>query len=224
MLFIGIDLSDKSFDSCITNSNGDVLTINKFDFDDNGFSELVHKINEHESEAQNCIIGIENPRCRLVDFLIQRGFNVIPTHPLSISKYRESRIPSKAKSDPMDARLIADYKKQAITVREAESIKNWLDKYPKKERAELFDNYIMDRMKNASEHSFQPTGPNYSFNHLVAKLLSFLRKAELDNKEWIEAQRKILDIDATLEAYAFLTLYMKKMGLKTGEDKKEKKS
>jgi transposase len=45
----------------------------------------------------------------LVDFLIQRGFNVIPTHPLSISKYRESRIPSKAKSDPMDARLIADY-------------------------------------------------------------------------------------------------------------------
>jgi transposase len=109
MLFIGIDLSDKSFDSCITNSNGDVLTINKFDFDDNGFSELVHKINEHESEAQNCIIGIENPRCRLVDFLIQRVFNVIPTHPLSISKYRESRIPSKAKSDPMDARLIADY-------------------------------------------------------------------------------------------------------------------
>ena len=109
MLFIGIDLSDKTFDYCISNSNGDVLTINKFDFDDDGFSDFVHKINEHESENQNCIIGIENPRSRLVDFLIQRGFNVIPTHPLSISKYRESRIPSKAKSDPMDARLIADY-------------------------------------------------------------------------------------------------------------------
>jgi transposase len=109
MLFIGIDLSDKFFDSCISDSNGDVLTINKFDFDDDGFSDFIHKINEHESESQNCVIGIENPRSRLVDFLIQRGFNVIPTHPLSISKYRESRIPSKAKSDPMDARLIADY-------------------------------------------------------------------------------------------------------------------
>jgi transposase len=109
MLFIGVDLSDKTFDSYISNSSGDVLAINKFDFNDDGFSDFVHKINEHESENQNCIIGIENPRSRLVDFLIQRGYNVIPTHPLSISKYRESRIPSKAKSDPMDARLIADY-------------------------------------------------------------------------------------------------------------------
>lgn len=109
MLFIGIDLSDKSFDSCITDSDGDVLATNRFSFDDDGFSEFTSNITSHESDNQKCIIGIENPRSRLVDFLIQRGFNVIPTHPLSISKYRESRIPSKAKSDPMDARLIADY-------------------------------------------------------------------------------------------------------------------
>ncbi|NLX30759.1 MAG: hypothetical protein GXY78_03345, partial [Deltaproteobacteria bacterium] len=94
------------------------------------------------------------------------------------------------------ARLIAAYKKQAIPVREAEDIRRWLDKHPKKQWAELFDNFIMDRMVFASEHLFQPAGPNYSFNHLVAKLLNFLRKAELDNKEWIEAQRKILDSDA----------------------------
>jgi transposase len=109
MLFIGVDLSDKTFDSCITNSEGDVLTINKFNFDDDGFSVFVFKIEQHEPDSQKCIIGLENPHSRLVDFLIQRGYNVIPTHPLSISKYRESRIPSKAKSDPMDARLIADY-------------------------------------------------------------------------------------------------------------------
>jgi transposase len=109
MLFIGVDLSDKSFDSCITNTQGDVLTINKFNFDDDGFSAFVFKIEQHEPESQKCIIGLENPHSRLVDFLIQRGYNVIPTHPLSISKYRESRIPSKVKSDPMDARLIADY-------------------------------------------------------------------------------------------------------------------
>jgi hypothetical protein len=42
------------------------------------------------------------------DWLISsfKDINVILTHPLSISKYRESRIPSKAKSDPMDARLM----------------------------------------------------------------------------------------------------------------------
>ena len=122
------------------------------------------------------------------------------------------------------AGLIADYKKQALPVREAEDIRRWLDKHPKKQWAELFDNFIMDRMVFDSEKTSQPAGPNYSFNHLVAKLLNFLRKAELDNKEWIEAQRKVLDSDATLEAYAFLTLYMKMMGLKPGGDKKEKKS
>jgi len=113
MLFIGVDLSDKTFDSCISNSDGDVLAINKFNFDDDGFSDFVYRITQHETDNQNCIIGIENPHSRLVDFLIQREYNVIPnvipTHPLSISKYRESRIPSRAKSDPMDARLIADY-------------------------------------------------------------------------------------------------------------------
>jgi len=109
MLFIGVDLSDKTFDSCISNSSGDVLAVNKFNFDDDGFSDFVYKINQHESDNKNCIIGLENPHSRLVDFLIQREYNVIPTHPNSIAKYRESRIPSRAKSDPMDARLIADY-------------------------------------------------------------------------------------------------------------------
>jgi len=109
MLFIGVDLSDKTFDFCITNSEGDVLNISKSDFDDDGFSVFVFKIEQYEPDSQMCIIGLENPHSRLVDFLIQRGYNVIPTHPQSIAKYRESRIPSRAKSDPMDARIIADY-------------------------------------------------------------------------------------------------------------------
>lgn len=60
MLFIGVDLSDKSFDSCITNSQGDVLTINKFNFDDDGFSAFVFKIEQHEPESQKCRSG-ESP-------------------------------------------------------------------------------------------------------------------------------------------------------------------
>lgn len=141
----------------------------------------------------------------------------------SVTTYHRLRHAGIIVAEKEHARLIAAYKKQAIQVREAEDIRRWLDKHPKKQWTELFDNFIMDRMVFASEHTFQPAGPNYSFNHLVAKLLNFLRKAELDNKEWIEAQRKILDTDATLEAHAFFTLYMKKMGLKPGEDKKVKK-
>jgi len=46
MLFIGVDLSDKSFDSCITNSEGDVLTINKFNCQ-------WHNINVHLCRNKN---------------------------------------------------------------------------------------------------------------------------------------------------------------------------
>jgi len=107
--YIGIDLSDKFFDTCITNSFGDVISRNRFDFDDHGFSAFLCELQEHEVSSKNCAMGLENPRSRLVDFLIQREFTVLLTNPKSIARYRESRIASKAKSDQADAQLIADY-------------------------------------------------------------------------------------------------------------------
>lgn len=109
MFFIGVDLSDKTFDSCITNALGDVISIRSFDFDDDGFYSLIDCLKKHEINIQECLIGMENPRSRLVDFLIQRGYTVISVNPKALSKYRESRTPSNAKSDPDDAHLIADY-------------------------------------------------------------------------------------------------------------------
>ena len=107
--YVGIDLSDKFFDSCITNSFGDVISRNRFDFNDNGFSDLVCKLQEYGADSKNCAISFENPRARLADFLIQREFTVLLINPKSIARYRESRIASKAKSDQGDAQLIADY-------------------------------------------------------------------------------------------------------------------
>ena len=109
MLYIGVDLSDRFFDTCITNSYGDVITRNRFDFDHDGFCSFVKLIQEHQTDTQEGVVGLENPRSRLVDFLTQRGYTVVLTNPKSISKYRESRRPSKAKSDQADAQIIADY-------------------------------------------------------------------------------------------------------------------
>lgn len=109
MLFIGVDLSDKFFDSCITNSYGDVLSRNRFDFRHDGFCAFLKLIQEHQTNDQKCIIGLENPRSKLVDFMTQRGYSVVLTNPSAISSYRKSRKPSKAKSDQADAQLIADY-------------------------------------------------------------------------------------------------------------------
>jgi transposase len=109
MIYIGVDLSDRFFDSCITDSSGDVLTRNRFDFDHDGFCSFTKVIQEHQTDTQKSMVGLENPRSRLVDFLIQRGYHVMLTNPTAISSYRKSRKPSKAKSDQADAQLIADY-------------------------------------------------------------------------------------------------------------------
>ncbi len=117
MLYIGVDLSDKFLDSCITNSYGDVLSRNRFDFNHDGFCSLVKLIQEHYQESQTdqqervieCIVGLENPRSSLVDFLTQRGYTVVLTQPNAICNYRKSRTSSGAKSDQADAQLIADY-------------------------------------------------------------------------------------------------------------------
>jgi transposase len=122
MLYIGLDLSDKHFDSCITNEYGDVLKRNKLNLDQDGFCCLTKLIQElcQEYQAQkqesiahkgasDCIIGLENPRSVLVDFLIHRGYHVMLTQPNAISNYRKSRKPSGTKSDQGDAQLIADY-------------------------------------------------------------------------------------------------------------------
>jgi len=109
MFFIGIDLSDKFLDSCMVDSATDVLARSRFDFTNDGFCSFIQHIQEHGVDNQNCIIGLENPRSTMVDFLIQRGYTVLLANPYSIAKYRESRSPSRAKSDQADAQYIADY-------------------------------------------------------------------------------------------------------------------
>ncbi|MCP4491215.1 MAG: IS110 family transposase [Gammaproteobacteria bacterium] len=63
-------------------------------------------------KLNECIVGLENPRSGLVDFLAGRGCTIVLTNPNAISSYRQSRKPSKAKSDAADAQLIADYARE----------------------------------------------------------------------------------------------------------------
>ncbi len=118
MLYIGIDLSDKFFDSCITDSQGIVLSTKRFDLKHDGFCsfiKLIHEHELHETDSHKSIMGLENPRSRLVDFLAGRGYTVMLTNPNAISSYRKSRKPSEAKSDKDDAKLIADYVREHHT-------------------------------------------------------------------------------------------------------------
>lgn len=54
-------------------------------------------------------IAIERPDGRLVDRLLEAGHPVVPVKSTAIKTWRESEVPSGAKSDPGDADVITDY-------------------------------------------------------------------------------------------------------------------
>jgi transposase len=54
-------------------------------------------------------IAIERPDGRLIDRLLEAGHPVVPVKTTAIKAWRESEVPSGAKSDPGDADVIADY-------------------------------------------------------------------------------------------------------------------
>ncbi len=109
MFYVGIDLSDKDFCAHMTDASGNRISARSFDFSDDGFYSFIDWLRKHELTSDKCMIGLENPRSRLVDFLNQRQYTVIAVNPNATARYRESRFPSGAKTDPGDAHLIADY-------------------------------------------------------------------------------------------------------------------
>ena len=109
MFFVGIDLSDKDFYAYVTDASGNRIAAKSFDFNDDEFYSFVDWLKKHEISSDKCMIGLENPHSRIVDFLNQRQYTVIAINPNATAKYRESRTLSGAKTDPGDAHLIADY-------------------------------------------------------------------------------------------------------------------
>lgn len=126
-------------------------------------------------------------------------------------------------ADMQHAKLIADYQRQALPVGEAAEIKSWLDSYPKAERKGIFDDFIMDRLHKPSGHVFEPTGSRYSLNHLLAKMVDFFKKADLNDKDWIENQRQILDTESILEVQGYLQKFIRKADVKSREKTVNKK-
>ena len=61
MFFIGVDLSDKYFDCCITDWMGNVISKNNFDFDDDGFCSFVCTIQKHETDIKTVLWGWKIP-------------------------------------------------------------------------------------------------------------------------------------------------------------------
>jgi hypothetical protein len=65
-------------------------------------------LGEHAEEPEQVVVGIELDRGLLVGVLVAAGYQLYAINPLAVSRYRDRHSVSGAKSDPGDAKVLAD--------------------------------------------------------------------------------------------------------------------
>jgi hypothetical protein len=108
VIFAGIDWSERHHDICVLDADGAVLDTARVADGIAGVAGLHERLAEHVVEPEEVIIGIETDRGLLVSALVAAGYQVFAINPLSVDRYRDRASTSGAKSDPGDARVLAD--------------------------------------------------------------------------------------------------------------------
>ena len=108
MVFVGIDWAEKHHAVCIVDAAGEVLVKGRVADGVEGIARLHEMVASHTEEPEDAIVGIETDRGLLVGALVASGYEVYAINPLSVDRYRDRHSTSGAKSDPGDAKLLAD--------------------------------------------------------------------------------------------------------------------
>jgi hypothetical protein len=108
MLFVGVDWAEDHHDVCVMHQAGTVLGKRRVAHSVRGVGELHELVSEFAEEDEAVAVGIEVDRGLLVSALTGAGYEVYAINPMAASRYRERHSVSGAKSDPGDAKVLAD--------------------------------------------------------------------------------------------------------------------
>jgi len=100
----GLDWASEEHAVCVVDAHGTIRESFTVAHDAKGLTELVRRLRRHEELR----IAIERPEGLLVDTLVDADFHVVPIHPNKLKAARERYTTSGAKSDPVDAYVLAD--------------------------------------------------------------------------------------------------------------------
>ena len=109
-IFCGIDWAERHHDVAVVDERGQLLGKRRIGDDLAGLSELTALLVEHAGTAEftPVDIAIETDRGLLVAALRAAGHQVYAINPMAVSRYRDRRSVSGAKSDPGDALVLAE--------------------------------------------------------------------------------------------------------------------
>jgi transposase len=108
MIFVGVDWAEAHHDVYVEDEDGKRLGGGRLPEGVEGIARFHDLVGDHAEEPGEVVIGIETDRGLFVTALIAAGYEVFAVNPMSTSRYRDRHSTSGAKSDPGDAKVLAD--------------------------------------------------------------------------------------------------------------------
>ena len=115
MIFLGIDWAEAHHEFCLLSETGGVLARGRVPDGVEGVAQLHEMVAEHASGPEEIVVGIELDRGLLVGALAASGYQLYAINPLSVDRYRDRHRVSGAKSDPGDAKVLAEIVRTDLT-------------------------------------------------------------------------------------------------------------
>jgi transposase len=119
-LIIGLDRSDKKADLCLINTGSDERQFAVIDTSPEALWEWLLQLRQEHPQARVALC-LEQPAGHLIAFLeAYEWITLYPINPISLQKFRETFVTSRAKDDAKDARYLAE-----LLLCHADKLKAW---------------------------------------------------------------------------------------------------
>ena len=108
MIFVGVDWAEAHHDVCVLDEAGTFLAKKRIPDTLAGVAELHEILGQLAKEPSEVLVGIEKDRGLIVTALVGAGYRVWALNPMSAARYRDRHVTSGSKSDPGDAKVLAE--------------------------------------------------------------------------------------------------------------------
>src|SRR5206468_9208624 len=106
--YLGVDWADQTHAVWVVDERGTKVAMRTVPHTAEGLSAWGRELDEWRAQGIELWAAIERPEGRVVDFLLGHGVVVYPVNPRALDRARDRFRQSEAKSDPFDARVLAD--------------------------------------------------------------------------------------------------------------------
>jgi hypothetical protein len=108
VIFVGVDWAEAHHDVHVSDGDGRRLGRARVPEGVEGIARFHQLVADHAEDPCEVVVGIETDRGLFVQALVAAGYLVYAINPYSVARYRDRHGTSGAKSDPGDAKVLAD--------------------------------------------------------------------------------------------------------------------